>query len=504
VSSRNYKYIANRHKKGLDIILNMLCAAYNTWDEMFNQLLEFKQKHGHLKVSTRCNENGKLGRWVLTNRSKYREYKQTNGQKGDLEQMKCLESIGLVDDISAEDHAKGYNSSRWEDMFNQLLEFKLKHGHVKIPQKYDENPKLGIWVMRWRSKYREYKRTNEQKGDPKQMKRLESIGLVDDISTGYEKARVTNSTWDYMFNQLLEFKKKHGHVKIPQKYNENRKLGIWVTNWRNKYREYKRTNGQKGDPERMKCLESIGLVNDISTGDENARVPYSAWDVMFNQLLEFKQKHGHVTKVSQQYDENKKLGRWVNYWRSAYKEYKRTNGQKGDLEQMKCLESIGLVDDISAEDHTKSYSSSRWEEMFNQLLKFKQKHGHVKVPQRYDENKKLGIWVKKQRRAYREYKRTDKEKGDLERMKCLESIGLVDDIIKEHEDKVKDCADNKVFAPIIVSSMSPMLSSDTQNITEEMPLSTVVKGGKNGESGDDNTQVDLDFLGSDLRGGFWA
>jgi hypothetical protein len=31
-----------------------------------------------------------------------------------------------------------------------------------------------------------------------------------------------------------------------------------------------------------------------------------------------------------------------------------------------------------------------------------------------------------------------------------------------------------------------------------------MKGEKNGESGDDSTQADLDFLGSDLRGGFWA
>jgi hypothetical protein len=52
--------------------------------------------------------------------------------------------------------------------------------------------------------------------------------------------------------------------------------------------------------------------------------------------------------------------------------------------------------------------------------------------------------------------------------------------------------------------MSPMLSSYTQTITKEKPLSTVMKGEKNGESGDDNTQADLDFLGSELRGGFWG
>ena len=59
---------------------------------------------------------------------------------------------------------------------------------------------------------------------------------------------------------------------------------------------------------------------------------------------------------------------------------------------------------------------------------------------------------------------------------------------------------------MIVSPISPTLSSNTQNITEEMPLLTVMKEGKNGGSGNDTTQADLDFLGSELRGkgGFWV
>jgi hypothetical protein len=59
---------------------------------------------------------------------------------------------------------------------------------------------------------------------------------------------------------------------------------------------------------------------------------------------------------------------------------------------------------------------------------------------------------------------------------------------------------------MIVSPISPTLSSNTQNITEEMPLSMVMKGKKNGGSSDHKTQADLDFLGSELsgKGGFWV
>jgi hypothetical protein len=147
-------------------------------------------------------------------------------------------------------------------MYESLLDFKRKHGHVKVPYQYNENKKLGNWVRHWRGNYREYKKTNRQKGDSKRMKSLESIGLVDDITTGYAKGDVKQN-WYGMYNQLLEFKQKHGHVKVPYQYDENKKLGMWVMTNRRNYREYKRTNGQKGDPEQMKHLESIGLVDDV-------------------------------------------------------------------------------------------------------------------------------------------------------------------------------------------------------------------------------------------------
>jgi glycerol-3-phosphate cytidylyltransferase-like family protein len=409
-----------------------------------------------------------------------------------------LESVGLIDNC---------DDSRWDDMFKLLLEFKQKHGHFKITcGSGNANKKLIGWVYKRRRDYRDYKRTNGEKGDPERMKRLESIGLVDDITTGYENWR-DNASWYGMYNQLLEFKQKHGHVKVPQRCDENPKLGRWVVKRRSNYREYKRTNGQKGDPERMKHLESIGLVDDITTGYAKEGVN-EIWYDMYNQLLEFKQKHGHV-KVPQLYNENPKLGRWVGKRRSNYREYKRTNGQKGDPEQMKCLESIGLVDDITTKV-AKEGNKAIWYDMYNQLLEFKQEHGHVKVPQRSNENPKLGRWVTHWRSVYREYKRTNGEKGDPERMKRLESIGLVDDIlVRTQHDKMTNCANVKVSAPMIVSSMSPTRSSHTQTNTKEIPL---LAGMKREEKNDDNsggvnhTQADLDFLGSDLRGkgGFWV
>jgi hypothetical protein len=102
------------------------------------------------------------------------------------------------------------------------------------------------------------------------------------------------------------------------------------------------------------------------------------------------------------------------------------------------------------------------------------------------------------------------QKGDPERMKHLESIGLVDNIrIRIHHDKVTKFANVKVSTPMIVSSMSQTFSSHTQTITKEIPLLAGVKGEeKDGENsvGVNDTQADLNVLGSELsgKGGFWA
>jgi hypothetical protein len=259
-----------------------------------------------------------------------------------------------------------------------------------------------------------------------------------------------------------------------------------------------------------------------STIDEDARVEDnsnnhsnntsfndSRWDDMFKLLLEFKQKHGHFKIPSDCGNENKKLVRWMYNWRKNYREYKRTNGQKGDPKRMKCLESIGLVDDITTKNANRRVNTS-WNVMYNQLLEFKQKHGHVKVPQRHSENPKLGNWVKHWRSNYREYKRTNGQKGDPVLMEHLESIGLVDDIrIRIHHDKMTNCANIKVPTPMIVSSMSPTFSSHTQTITKENPLLVSMKREeKSGDNrgGANHTQADLNFLGSELsgKGGFWV
>ena len=44
---------------------------------------------------------------------------------------------------------------------------------------------------------------------------------------------------------------------------------------------------------------------------------------------------------------------------------------------------------------------SSWQTRYDELIIFKQQHGHCNEPQRYEQNKPLGLWVHRQRRQYR-------------------------------------------------------------------------------------------------------
>jgi hypothetical protein len=50
----------------------------------------------------------------------------------------------LGDESDTEELHQSLNS-KWEDSFNRLLNFKEKHGHCLVPNRYPEDPHLGSW-----------------------------------------------------------------------------------------------------------------------------------------------------------------------------------------------------------------------------------------------------------------------------------------------------------------------------------------------------------------------
>ena len=92
--------------------------------------------------------------------------------------------------------------------------------------------------------------------------------------------------------------------------------------------------------------------------------------------------------------ENKPLGTWVAYQREVRR--KGTLAHKWEC----ALVTLGFEWGPGGENRTGDVDA-RWRNRFQQLKAFRAAHGHCRVPQRWAENKALGIWVMHQRTARR-------------------------------------------------------------------------------------------------------
>jgi len=184
------------------------------------------------------------------------------------------------------------------------------------------------------------------------IQRLDEIGFIWDPQ---------ESVWEEMFSALVDFKKTHGHCKVPKTYGDS-KLYSWVSIQRQHWKKKKLTD------DRIQRLDEIGFIWDPQE---------SVWEEMFSALVDFKKTHGHCD-VPLNWPENPKLGHWVYIQRQHWKKKKLTD------DRIQRLDEIGFIWD-------------KWQEMFSALVDFKKTHGHCDVPYGWLDNPELGDWVRRQR-----------------------------------------------------------------------------------------------------------
>ena len=80
------------------------------------------------------------------------------------------------------------------------------------------------------------------------------------------------------------------------------------------------------------------------------------------------------------------------------------------------MEELGFVWDVTEE---------AWEENFLELQRFREEHGHCKVPEGYPQNPQLAVWVKTQRNDFKDGKLSENK------IARLEELGFVWDIFEE-------------------------------------------------------------------------
>jgi len=229
-----------------------------------------------------------------------------------------------------------------------------------VPSNYSDSFELGQWVRT--------QRYNRLKISKERVSKLDSIGFtwdrISDVQLEY------NARWEIMYEEFRKFKDRVGHCQVPKRFSDNPKLGKWVSRQRSQRSKILKELAAK--------LDSIGFTLETT---QDAR-----WEIMLEELRKFKYREGHCN-VPSNYSDNFELGQWVRTQRCKRLKISKERASK--------LDSIGFtwdrISDVQLEYNAK------WEIMYEELRKFKDRVGHCNVPSSYSDNPKLGRWVRRQR-----------------------------------------------------------------------------------------------------------
>eukprot|EP00814_Leptocylindrus_danicus_P013717 CAMPEP_0116014170 /NCGR_PEP_ID=MMETSP0321-20121206/6131_1 /TAXON_ID=163516 /ORGANISM="Leptocylindrus danicus var. danicus, Strain B650" /LENGTH=385 /DNA_ID=CAMNT_0003483797 /DNA_START=143 /DNA_END=1303 /DNA_ORIENTATION=- len=229
------------------------------WKLRYEELMEFKNTHGHCLVPQRYKENPNLGKWVSNQRKRFKLRKKKELESSysftalSSERYTLLENIGFV--WSVGDYS-------WRVRYEELKQFKREFGTCMVPKMDKKYPKLGSWVRKQRERYKALINGERLMKNGGAILSTEEFDLLQDIDFVWS---VHEYIWKTRYEELMEYKNEHGNCLVPGKYSKNPSLGNWVDLQRARYKAMKK--GEKTlkrgisamTADQAKMLEKIGF-----------------------------------------------------------------------------------------------------------------------------------------------------------------------------------------------------------------------------------------------------
>ena len=174
------------------------------------------------------------------------------------------------------------------------------------------------------------------------------------------------------------------------------------------------TSSTQLDATTTKTARSSIALDEIPTHLERDNSQSHVWNIRYSDLIEYKRKHGN-TNVPLSYSDTK-LAIWVRNQRHQFRHL--LNGRRSTLtrERYEKLRAINFDFGTPIRE--------AWGRRYQELVAFKERHGHCNVPELWDENPALGRWVALQRVCYRNLQAETKPDLTLDRVEALEDIGF--------------------------------------------------------------------------------
>jgi hypothetical protein len=312
---------------------------------------------------------------------------------------------------------------RYDENIAILQEYKEKHGTCDIPVKHPSimNTKFEI-LPRWISEMRKEIKAGGERIGAERMKRLLDAGFCMTPNRGFsERSKLlleqVASQFDGMLAELCVFKDKHGHCNVPDHLGPEKKrtpLRTWIIRLRHEYTKMKQGKDSILNVERVAQLSGLGF--DLASPHRRRTFEDRAYE-----WLEYRTKHGQEPRRE---SEAEGLAVWTTKIRSKY-EMKKA-GEKTNItqEQIDLLTKWGFKWEADSKFAPKNngVQTKKWEERFDDLLAYKDEHGHCQVPQSYPG---LGPWVKRQRKEGTQMRRNLKSRLTQEKIDTLTAAGFV-------------------------------------------------------------------------------
>mmetsp|Transcript_31560 Transcript_31560/g.92526 ORF Transcript_31560/g.92526 Transcript_31560/m.92526 type:complete len:625 (+) Transcript_31560:289-2163(+) len=240
---------------------------------------------------------------------------------------------------------------KWELRYAELVEYKRKHRHCKVPANDPENLQLGRWVSATRREYKKRQSGQKNQLTDERVLKLHGIGFEFDVHT---------TNWEQKYEELCDFQEKHGHCNVPSTFKENQPLSIWVKRQREAhYKRFKHGKKVGMSDERITALTSIGF--DFSDYTPVPRGKQVNWDERIQQLQAYKDTHGDCNVPRGKFgatDEEESLGNWVALCRNNYTKNVKTLTE----EKKQQLEDMGFVWRMKGRDMTAEEKAQRKKE----------------------------------------------------------------------------------------------------------------------------------------------
>ena len=355
------------------------------WNLNYSAALDFYRAHGSLDVPKGyvTADGVKLYQWLQNIKEARRNPQGTDYKLTDYQ-------IQQLDELNIEWRTQ--NEVIWDNAYSHAQEYFSAQRDLAVPYTYKspDGFKLGKWISYQREKYAGGRLTNEQ---IEKLKQLQMIWKKPD-------------SWEVRYALAERYFQRNGNLDIPSGYSED---GIWIAKWLDEQRQIRngKRKGKALTEEQIKRLDSIGMrwgsKDDIQ------------WNRQFEDARNYFKANGHL-EIPLDYvsSHGTKTAIWLSRQRKLYAQGKLSK------DRVKLLGSIGFVKDEPDAD--------TWSQMYDASKAYFEQNGDLLVPMHYvtEEGLKLGAWIARQRANYKSESTT--EQLTPERIRQLETIGMVWDV----------------------------------------------------------------------------